>query len=174
MHRPSNPPQLQHPTTPYCREEVLAQAKAERAARSEARLRNKSATVIQSYWRSYAARTALQQQLLQQWQAAYAGAAAQPNLNLPAIGLHNGAVRLLLMALLPFGSVRTRAQLQSGDPMCLDTPSSRAAVKGTIALVLRSIASSSEELNYMCTTARHDAKVRDGVLLPLVDQLCSL
>lgn len=153
-----------------CRDEVLAQAKAERAARTEARQRSKAATIIQSHWRSYAAKAASQQLLLQQWQEQYAAAAAQPNTLIPADELFNGAVRLLLMASLPLASSRCKQLLQSGGPLLLNTASNcssachsvsnsssrvssspaAAAAKGSIALVLRGLSSGQPGLNYVC------------------------
>jgi hypothetical protein len=171
-------------TLAYCcvllrmpREALLQQAQADRAARSEARTRSKAATTIQSHWRSHAARTLLRQQLLQQWHASYASAAAQPDVLLPGLELRTGAVRLLLAALLPFGSSRSRKMLASGDPYTLSNStgesgdggsraavsssgsSSALAVRGTLALLLRSIGSSDPAVNYTTDCTGPDAQV---------------
>ncbi|KAF6266492.1 hypothetical protein COO60DRAFT_942 [Scenedesmus sp. NREL 46B-D3] len=162
------------------REALLQQAQADRASRGEARVRSKAATTIQSHWRSHTARAALRQQLLQQWHASYAGAAAQPDVLLPGVQLRTGTVRLLLMALLPFGSSRSHKLLAAGDPYILTSSSSSsgagftadgsasracassgscaAAVRGTLALLLRSIGSSDPALNYTAGSAGPNAQ----------------
>jgi hypothetical protein len=158
------------------REALLQQAQADRAARSEARARSKAATTIQSHWRSHAARSLLRQQLLQQWHASYAGAAAQPDVQLPGDELRRGAVRLLLAALLPFASNRSRKMLATGEPYTLSSStgsssssssaagalgssSSAMAVRGTLALLLRSVGSSDPALNYTAACTGPDAQV---------------
>lgn len=144
------------PPQPCCRDELLQQAKAEREARGQARARARAATTIQAHWRSWRTRTAVRQQLLQDWQRGFAGTAAQGNAaQPPAPEATAQAVRLLLMALLPFGSARTHRLLASGEAAGLladaSSSSSRGArssdaggqggaavaVKGTFALVLR-------------------------------------
>lgn len=136
--------------------------------------------MIQSHWRSYAARTAQQQKLLHQWQERCAASAAQPDTLLPAQELQSGAVRLMLMALMPFGSSRSTRTLERGEPLGLgvvsnsthgaaahhssnsgirDSRSRAVAVRGTIALVLRSISSRQDELNYTSLATAGDAQV---------------
>jgi hypothetical protein len=136
------------------REEVLNKAKAERAARTAAKQQQKAATVIQAAWRSQATRSSLCRDLLQQWQASYAGAAAKPDALVPGPDLSH-AVRLALGACLPLGSSRSQSVLASGQPLT----QIQSCVKGTVALVLRSMSSSQPCDKYTAPAFSPDAQV---------------
>lgn len=136
------------------REEILNKAKAERAARTAAKQQQKAATVIQAAWRSQAARSSLCCDLLQQWQASYAAAAAKPDALVPGPDLAH-AVRLAQLACLPLGSSRTQRVLASGQPLA----HVHSCVKGTVALVLRSMSSSQPCNKYTAPAFSSDAQV---------------
>jgi hypothetical protein len=138
-----------------CRDEILNQAKAERAARTAAKQQQKSSVVIQAAWRSRAARCGLCCQLLQQWQESYANAAAQPDVCVSGADLSH-AVRLALQAVLPLGSARSRQVLESGQAL----EHIHNCVKGTIALVLRSMSSSKVQDRYTAPVFSNEAHVR--------------
>jgi hypothetical protein len=137
-----------HESSSSCREDILQQAKADRAARGEARKRSKAATTIQAYWRSHQSRATFRKQLLHEWHSRFAviaGAGAggeQLSANEVA-----EAVRVLVMAVLPLGSSITRQLLSSGDPSTwmghgnkarnATSTSTPAAIRGTLALLMR-------------------------------------
>lgn len=150
-----SPPCLDTP--PHCRrEEVLNKARAERAARTAAKQQQRAATSIQSAWRSHWTRNSLCSAQQQHWQASYAAAAAQPDVQLPHSEL-TACVRLCLQAVLPLGcSNRSKRVLSSGQPLS----HIHACIRGTIALVLRSMSSSQLQDRYTAPAFSTDAQVR--------------
>lgn len=122
------------------REEVLDQARAERAARGEAKRRHKAAVALSAGWRGARSRLELRRALLREWQARFAGAAAQPDCQLPLAQLR-AAVRLMLAGVgLAPGCARAAQLLGSGQPLRLPAGDGGAAsARGTLALVLRSV-----------------------------------
>lgn len=137
------------------REEILNKAKQERAARTAAKQQQKAATVVQAAWRSQAVRSSCTADLLQEWQSSYAAAAAQPDMVLPGPELSQ-AVRLALQATLPLGSSRSRQLLATGQPL----PLIHSCIKGTIALVLRSMSSTQQQDRYTAAGLDADRQVR--------------
>jgi len=144
-------------TTHYCREELLNKAKAERAARTAAKQQQKAATVIQAAWRSRTARCNLCSNLQEQWQQQYSAAAAQPDTSLAANELSE-AVRLVLQAVLPLASSRSKHMLSSGHPL---TPVP-GCVKGAVAFVLRSMSSSRMQDKYTWPAHSTNPQVHSG------------
>jgi hypothetical protein len=159
----------------FCREEVLQEAEKERVARRLARERLQSAVKIQSAWRGYRSRSATQQLLLLEWQAVYAPAAGQAELQLTGQQILEQLVPLLLGSLMPSWSRRTRKLLSSGDTLGLDqqrhtwpgapagcAPSPDAVARGSLLLLMRSITSSDPLYNYCTAACSTDAKVGEG------------
>jgi hypothetical protein len=106
---------------------------------------------VQAAWRGSVERRRLRSALLAQWHEEYAAAAASPSTLVPGRALRDGAVRLLLAALLPHASCQAGSALISGEPLQLQQQqrgsssviagagNAAAAVRGTLALVLRSV-----------------------------------
>lgn len=90
-------------------------------------------------------------QLLLRWRREYQASAAQPAAAVSAAQLAAGAIPLLLGALLPAGTAATRRVLAAGAALKLDALD-REALRGTLALLLRSLASPDPEINY-CAAA---------------------
>lgn len=141
-----------------CREEVLEQARQERERRAEARARTRAATSIQTAWRGHTSRKSTQQQLLQQWRARFAPLAARADLVVPPQELATGAVPLLLAVLLPPAAPATVRRLAAGEPLPL-TQQEGEALRGTLALLLRSIACPDRGANYCAAAASADPQV---------------
>lgn len=154
---------LSHSTCCPCwchRDEILNRAKEEREVRNAAKQQQRSATVIQAAWRSYTARRQAGSVVQQQWQASFSAAAAAPDMHLSAAQLSE-AVRLALQATLPLASHRSRQALRDGRPLA-QVP---ACVRGTIALMLRSMGSSQEQDRYTMAAGNADPQVMTRVEL---------
>ncbi len=135
-----------HEPTHNCwrrREEVLEAARKEREARASARTHARAAVLIQAAQRAYAARRAARAECLRLWQERFALLAAQPSAAVSAAALSHCALPLLLHALLPPASPMTARRLASGLPLTL-TPGEGEAMRGTLALLLRSYASTED------------------------------
>mmetsp|Transcript_17431 Transcript_17431/g.48587 ORF Transcript_17431/g.48587 Transcript_17431/m.48587 type:complete len:870 (+) Transcript_17431:468-3077(+) len=142
------------------REEVLRKAKEERAARQSAKQQTKAATAIQSAWRGHVARRDFKAGLAAQWVAEFSSTVADTSKQLKAKDVQMRVVApLLALHLLPPLSPRRQAWLSASGSSSSAPSSMRAAVagpppaggaplRGSLALLLRSMASTEAASNY--------------------------
>ncbi|CAL8465528.1 g5064 [Coccomyxa elongata] len=131
------------------RDELVSQVKAERLARSEQRLRSKSASLIQRTFWGYISRRQVRQELSAQWLKDFASVAASATKTLPATLIQEKVLPPILFACLPPFSRRREAALSSGAPVRLHHATEASAVRGMLALLLRSVAATEADLNYV-------------------------
>eukprot|EP00884_Botryococcus_braunii_P011773 jgi/Botrbrau1/20597/Bobra.113_1s0023.1 len=138
------------------RGELLQKAKTEREARREVISRQKSAVVIQSAWRSWRVRNAVLQDMCSTWLAKYGKVTADVNAVLPACELSERVLPPILFALLGAGATNRRAGLFSGDPLRQISQPLAAPLRASMALLLRSCASTDGTSNFL-SLVRHPA-----------------
>lgn len=134
----------------FRRKQILEEAKSGRAQRQNARRQDQAARTLQRHWRGRTARAALRGLLAQQWLQRYAPHVADKN------SMHGKDELLsqifppvLAACLLPFHHVQ--AGLTHGAPVQVD-PCVRPALRGFLALALRSLLATAPAENVLATT----------------------
>jgi hypothetical protein len=158
------------------KQQVLAQAEAQRQARSEARQQQKAAVTIQRAWRGTAARAGVRAQRLQAWTEQFGGVAAAlhssaggPGSGAPPMTAAElrGATALLLSALLPPPASAARRRIALGHPL-VQQPAQRRALAGLTSLLARSLKCDDPSANYLAASGSTDAA------RPQAQRLCLL
>lgn len=123
---------------------ILDQAKAQRRERHIAREQPKAAVKIQRAWRGYRARHALYEGWKMQWVQIYGPSVADSTTLIPPQRLLSHLLPLALLAYLPPGGYR--AAIEDGAQLHVR---GNTALRGALALLLRSLSASESENNYL-------------------------
>ncbi|KAL0028291.1 hypothetical protein WJX79_007793 [Trebouxia sp. C0005] len=136
------------------REELLAKVTADRASREAIRRQLKAAIAIQRIYRGWRARCLIRRNCIRSWLNRYSAAAADVSCHLPAVEVTDSVLPPILQAF---------SQQLSLDPpsrewqlgAALKATSGALALRGAMALMLRSIASPKQELNLCSLWLNH-------------------
>ncbi|DBB07131.1 TPA: hypothetical protein ACH3X1_011703 [Trebouxia sp. C0004] len=133
-------------TKEVTREELLAKVSADRASREANRRQLKAAVAIQRTYRGWRARCLVRDNCIHSWLKQYSAAAADVSCHLPAVEVTASVLPPILQAFRQHVSLDSPSgEWQSGA--ALKATSGALALRGAMALVLRSIACPKQELN---------------------------
>ncbi|KAL3160393.1 hypothetical protein ABBQ32_010718 [Trebouxia sp. C0010 RCD-2024] len=132
------------------RQELLAKVNSDRAVREVSRRRLKAAVYVQRVYRGWHARRAIRRDCIDHWLHMYSKAAADLSCFVPAVGL-SGVLLPPIFQVYKGLAMSNNSGVPPGSHQPGNSPlsgSAAVALRGTFALLLRSVSSTQRELNF--------------------------